>query len=66
MTWTWTGDQKITTIWSAGQTQSGANVTAVNAGYNGNLAAGATTSFGFNGTYTGTNTPPTTLTCTPA
>ncbi|SDH83867.1 cellulose binding domain-containing protein [Nonomuraea jiangxiensis] len=65
VTWTWAGDQRITQMWGGTPTQTGANVSVANAGYNGNLAPGATTSFGFNGGYSGTNTPPATLTCTP-
>jgi endoglucanase len=44
--------------WGATWTQSGANVTAVNQSYNGNLATGASTSIGFNGTWTGSNPAP--------
>jgi hypothetical protein len=40
-------------------TQSGANVTATNMSYNGNLAAGATAQFGGGGTWSGTNSVPT-------
>jgi mannan endo-1,4-beta-mannosidase len=39
-------------------------VTARNMGYNGNLAAGASTTFGFIGSWNGTNSVPT-LSCTP-
>ncbi|MGN9836723.1 cellulose binding domain-containing protein [Nonomuraea sp. H19] len=47
-------------------TRTGANVSVANAGYNGNLSSNGTTSFGFTGTQTGTNAPPTTFTCAPA
>jgi hypothetical protein len=43
-------------------TQSGTAVTATNLGYNGALAPGASTSFGFNGTSTGSNPRPTSFT----
>jgi hypothetical protein len=62
VTLAYTGNQAVTNGWNAGISQSGRTVTAVNAPYNGSLAAGATTSFGFQGTYTGTNAPPA-LTC---
>jgi hypothetical protein len=39
-------------------------VTASNAPYNGTLGAGASTTFGFTASYTGSNTAPATLTCT--
>jgi hypothetical protein len=61
--WTFPGDQKINNMWSATYTQSGASVTAKNASYNGTLAAGASTSFGFTGTYTSSNASPTSLAC---
>ncbi|HKB30236.1 MAG TPA: cellulose binding domain-containing protein [Streptosporangiaceae bacterium] len=48
--WTFPGDQKINNIWNATSTQSGESVTAKNMSYNGTLAAGAATSFGFTGT----------------
>jgi len=38
-------------------------VTATNLGYNNVIQPGQSTTFGFNATYTGTNTPPT-PTCT--
>jgi cellulase/cellobiase CelA1 len=63
--WTYGGDQKITSLWNGTLTQSGTSVSVTNAGYNGALQPNGTTSFGFTGTYTGTNTTPT-LTCTPS
>jgi Glycosyl hydrolase family 12/Cellulose binding domain len=62
VTWTWPGNQAITNSWSAAVTSSGATVTAVNMSYNGSLAAGSSTSFGFQASYSGTNGAPT-LTC---
>ncbi|MEV7181300.1 glycoside hydrolase family 9 protein [Kitasatospora sp. NPDC093679] len=56
--WTYPGDQRITNAWNATVTQTGAAVTAKDAGWNGTLAPGATASFGFQGTYSGSNTPP--------
>lgn len=53
------GDQKVTTAWNATVTQSGTAVTAVNAGYNGSLSPGASTSFGFQGTWTTSDAAPT-------
>ncbi|MGI5327152.1 glycosyl hydrolase family 18 protein [Actinomadura nitritigenes] len=40
----------ITTVWNATKTVSGTHYTFANAGWNGTVAAGATTSFGFDGT----------------
>ncbi|NRQ37449.1 cellulose 1,4-beta-cellobiosidase [Nonomuraea sp. NN258] len=50
--------QKLTQGWSATWAQSGQNVTAKNLDWNGNLGAGASTSIGFNGTWTGSNPKP--------
>ncbi|MGX7670987.1 glycoside hydrolase family 9 protein [Plantactinospora sp. DSM 117369] len=57
-----TAGQRITQAWSATVTQSGTAVTATNLGYNGTLAPGASTSFGFNGISTGSNPRPTSFT----
>ncbi|MEO3807414.1 cellulose binding domain-containing protein [Sphaerisporangium sp. B11E5] len=61
--WSFSGDQRITQAWSATVTQSGAQVTAANASYNGNLGTGASTTFGFNASMSGTtNSVPTEFT----
>ncbi|HEU5329913.1 MAG TPA: cellulose binding domain-containing protein [Thermomicrobiales bacterium] len=59
--WTLAGGQLITQVWNGTLTTSGSSVTVKNASYNGSLAAGASTTFGFlaNGS---PSTP--TLTCT--
>jgi len=59
VTFTFGGDQKITNAWNATATQSGAKVSAVNVGYNGNVAAGASASFGFQGTWSSSSAAPT-------
>ena len=61
--WTFPGDQKISSLWSATYTQSGEAVTAKNMSYNGTLAPGASATFGFTGTYTSSNASPASLTC---
>jgi chitodextrinase len=50
--------QKVGQAWSANVTQTGTAVTASNLSYNGTIAAGAATSFGFNGTHTGSTAKP--------
>jgi hypothetical protein len=60
--WAFPGSQQISNMWNASFTQSGQNVTAKNASYDGALAAGASTSFGF--TANGSNAVPASLTCT--
>lgn len=57
--WSFGSGQTVTQAWNATVTQSGSAVTAVNAGYNGTLATGASTSFGFNGSWAGANPVPT-------
>src|SRR5690349_2781256 len=56
--WSYAGNQKVTSGWNAKITQSGTAVTANNETYNGSLAAGGSVSFGFNGTYSGSNAVP--------
>jgi cellulose 1,4-beta-cellobiosidase len=60
--WTFSGNQKVTSGWNATVTQSGAAVTASSLSYNGAIATGGSQSFGFQGTYSGTNTSPTAFT----
>jgi endoglucanase len=61
--WTFANGQTISQLWNGALTTSGANITVKNMSYNGALAANATTSFGFNGTWTTANAVPA-LTCT--
>jgi len=58
LAFTFPGNQRISQGWSATVVQTGAAVTATSLAYNGTLAAGASTSFGFNGSYTGSNPKP--------
>ncbi|MFF4269321.1 glycoside hydrolase family 6 protein [Streptomyces sp. NPDC001536] len=60
--WAYAGNQQVTSGWNAKITQSGTAVTAANETYNGTLATGGSVSFGFNGSYSGTNPIPTTFT----
>ncbi|MEV6812589.1 glycoside hydrolase family 6 protein [Micromonospora sp. NPDC051296] len=55
-------NQRVVQGWSARYTQSGRNVTAQNESYNGTLATGASTSIGFNGSWSGSNPRPTSFT----
>jgi Cellulose binding domain/Cellulase (glycosyl hydrolase family 5) len=61
--WTFANGQIISQLWSGVLTQSGAAVTVGNMSYNGSLGANATTVFGFNASWNGTNAVPT-PTCT--
>ena len=61
--WTFPGSQQITQLWNANYTQSGAQVTVTNASYDGTIQPGASVTVGFNGSYSGTNTSPASVTC---
>jgi mannan endo-1,4-beta-mannosidase len=63
VTWTFANGQTVTSAYNANVAQSGANVTATNESYNGSLSAGASTSFDFQGSWSGTNAVPV-LSCT--
>jgi mannan endo-1,4-beta-mannosidase len=58
VTWTFANGQTVTQSWSATVTSSGSTVTARNVSYNGTLAAAASTTFGFLGSWNGTNSVP--------
>jgi len=45
--WTWPGNQGVTNMWNAVNRGAGQNVAAGNMNYNGTIAAGQSTSFGF-------------------
>jgi endoglucanase len=61
--WTFANGQTISQLWNGVDTPSGASHAVRNAPHNGSLGAGTSTTFGFNGTSSGTNSTPT-LTCT--
>ncbi|ELP63674.1 glycoside hydrolase family 6 protein [Streptomyces turgidiscabies] len=60
--WAYAGNQQVTSGWNAKFTQSGTAVTVANETYNGSLATGGSVSFGFNGSYSGTNAIPASFT----
>jgi chitodextrinase len=63
VSWTWPGSQQITSLWNGNLTQSGSSESVTNMSYNGGLAPGGSTSFGFQGNGSA-NGVPTGLTCT--
>jgi mannan endo-1,4-beta-mannosidase len=63
VTWTWPNGQRFSNTWNATISGTGDAVTARNAPYNGTLAAGASTQWGFTATRGATNTAPT-VSCT--
>ena len=56
------GGQQISQGWEGTWSQSGNQVTAVNASWNGTISAGASVTTGFNGSYSGSNPAPTAFT----
>ncbi|MBE1490265.1 glucose/arabinose dehydrogenase [Plantactinospora soyae] len=62
--WTFANGQTIGQLWNGTLTASGSSITVRNVGHNGTLGANASATFGFTGSWNGTNTAPTTLTCT--
>jgi len=59
LTFTFPGDQKITSAWNGVESQAGENVTIANESYNGSIAAGSSTTLGFQGTWTNSDASPT-------
>ncbi|GAA4195290.1 cellulose binding domain-containing protein [Microbispora amethystogenes] len=59
--WTWPSGQSISSLWNGRQSTSGSSVTVTNESYNGSIAAGGSTTFGF--TANGNAATPT-ATCT--
>jgi len=59
LTWSYGAGQTVTQAWNTTLTQSGTAVTAKNVGYNGSVGTNGSVSFGFNGSWTGSNPVPT-------
>jgi hypothetical protein len=58
LTFTFPGDQQITSAWNGTATQSGENVTITNESFNAAIAAGSSTTMGFQGTWTNSDASP--------
>ena len=58
LTWTFPGDQKISSMWTASYSQSGESVTAASESYNATIAPGGSVTIGFTGAYTSSDAPP--------
>jgi hypothetical protein len=56
------GNQQITTLWSAEYTQTGTSVSISDAGWNSTIPVGESVEFGFNISYSGSNEEPTNFT----
>ncbi|MFV2088803.1 cellulose-binding domain-containing protein, partial [Micromonospora sp. LOL_021] len=59
LTWSFGAGQTVTQAWNTSLTQSGSAVTASNVSYNNAVPTNGTVSFGFNGSWTGSNPAPT-------
>ena len=59
LTWTFPGDQKISSMWTASYTQSGESVTAVNEPYNASIPAAGSVTIGFTGAFSSSDAAPT-------
>ncbi len=56
--WTWPSGQQVTQAWNAKVTTAGSQVTAEDADHNAKIATNGKVSFGFNGSWTGSNPNP--------
>lgn len=65
VSWSFADGQQVTQVWNGVLQQDGAGVTVSNAHWNAKVAVGKKTEFGFNASWSGTNTPPAAVTCTP-
>jgi cellulase/cellobiase CelA1 len=59
LAWTFPGDQKISSLWNATYTQSGAAVSATGQSYNASISPNGSVTIGFTGTYTSSDYNPT-------
>ncbi|MER5198976.1 cellulose binding domain-containing protein [Streptomyces sp. NPDC002755] len=58
LNWAFPNGQTVSQLWNADYTQAGSTVTAKNVSWNANVAAGSSVSFGFTGSWSGSNTKP--------
>ncbi|MEU4658305.1 cellulose binding domain-containing protein [Streptomyces sp. NPDC023723] len=58
LNWSFPGGQKVSQMWNAEHSASGAAVTVKNVGWNGTVAAGSSVGFGFTGEWSGSNAKP--------
>jgi hypothetical protein len=62
LAWTFAGNQQITNAWNGVPTQNGQQVSVANTASNPTINPGGTVSFGFQASYSGTNTDPASFT----
>jgi alpha-galactosidase len=61
LSFTFPGDQKVTSAWNVAVMQSGESVTATNMAYNGVISPGGNAAFGFQGTWSASDAAPATF-----
>jgi cellulase/cellobiase CelA1 len=59
LAWSFPDGQQVSQMWNAGYSQSGQTVTAKNVNWNAGVAAGASVTFGFTGSWSSANGRPT-------
>ncbi|MET8283320.1 arabinofuranosidase catalytic domain-containing protein [Micromonospora sp. NPDC005174] len=59
LTWNFAAGQTVTQLWNGSYTQAGSQLTVTNVAYNASIPTNGSTSFGFNGSWTGSNPTPT-------
>ncbi|MFE9750971.1 endo-1,4-beta-xylanase [Saccharothrix saharensis] len=64
--WTFAQGQALANLWNGVATTNGQDITVRNASYNGTIDAVGTTTFGFIGSFSGSNPVPSPITCTRA
>jgi hypothetical protein len=62
--WTFPGNQRITNAWGMTVTQSGQSVTARPVDYSAQIPVSSAVTAGFQATYSGTNSTPSSIQCT--
>ncbi len=63
VSWGFGGNQQITSLWDATYAQDGSQTVVTHADWNRSVAPGASVTFGFQGTYSGTNQSPLNFLC---
>ncbi|KAB8139695.1 endo-1,4-beta-xylanase [Chloroflexia bacterium SDU3-3] len=62
LAWAFSGNQQVTNAWNATISPTSGSVVASNVSYNAGIPAGGSVSFGFQGSYSGTNSVPASFT----
>lgn len=63
VTWGFPGNQQVVNLWNGAYTQTGSQMAVTQASWNGNVAAGASVTFGLQASYSGVNSAPVNFMC---